>query len=117
MSCALRLPTIRVISNQANVELSASASINIDAPDGARHIATIRDLSSAVEDSHLWVARSGACCLEVSIAINGHPILETFRLNAIAEAVSGCEVCWLCLGTSESVITELTRFGVAWAFI
>lgn len=93
MSCALRLPTIRVISNQANVELSASASINIDAPDGARHIATIRDLSSAVEDSHLWVARSGACCLEVSIAINGHPILETFRLNAIAEAVSSCEVC------------------------
>ncbi|RKK90533.1 hypothetical protein BFJ71_g11552 [Fusarium oxysporum] len=97
MSCALRLPTIRVISNQANVELSASASINIDAPDGARHIATIRDLSSAVEDSHLWVARSGACCLEVSIAINGHPILETFRLNAIAEAVSNCEV-WGRLG-------------------
>ncbi|KAF5629330.1 hypothetical protein F52700_7651 [Fusarium sp. NRRL 52700] len=97
MSCALRLPTIRVIANQANVELSASASINIDAPDGARHIATIRDLSSAVEDSHLWIARSGACCLEVSITINGHPVLETFHLNAIAEAVGGCEV-WGRLG-------------------
>ncbi|KAG5753637.1 hypothetical protein H9Q72_003339 [Fusarium xylarioides] len=97
MSCALRLPTIRVIANQANVELSASASINIDAPDGARHFATIRDLSSAVEDSHLWIARSGACGLEVSIALNGHPILETESLNAIAEAVRGCEV-WGRLG-------------------
>jgi hypothetical protein len=93
MSCALRLPTIRVIANQANVELSASASINIDAPDGAPHFATIRDLSSAVEDSHLWIARSGACCLEVSIALNGYPILETESLDAIAQAVRGCEVC------------------------
>ncbi|KAF4441263.1 hypothetical protein FACUT_2765 [Fusarium acutatum] len=97
MSCALRLPTIRVIANQANVELSASASINIDAPDGTRHFATIRDLSSAVEDSHLWIARSGACCLEVSIALNGHPILETESLDAIAEVAGGCEV-WGRLG-------------------
>ncbi|KAF5719102.1 hypothetical protein FMUND_4891 [Fusarium mundagurra] len=97
MSCALRLPTIRVIANQANVELSASASINIDTPDGARHFATIRDLSSAVEDAHLWIARSGACCLEISIALNGHPILETESLDAIAQAVRHCEV-WGCLG-------------------
>ncbi|KAF5643878.1 uncharacterized protein FTJAE_2947 [Fusarium tjaetaba] len=97
MSCALRLPTIRVIANQANVELSASASINIDAPYGAPHFATIRDLSSAVEDSHLWIARSVACCLEVSIALNGYPILETESLDTIAQAVRGCEV-WDCLG-------------------
>ncbi|KAF5685367.1 hypothetical protein FCIRC_3493 [Fusarium circinatum] len=97
MPCALRLPTIRVIANQANIELSASASIIIDAPDGVRHIATIRDLSSAVEGSHLWIARSGACCLEVSIAINGHPILDAFHLDAIAEAVGCCEV-WSRLG-------------------
>jgi hypothetical protein len=92
MSCALRLPTIRVIANQANVELSASSSFNIDIPDGALHIATITDLFSAVEDSHLWIARFGACCIEVSIAVNGRPVLETSRLNNIAGVVSSCEV-------------------------
>ncbi|KAF4455984.1 hypothetical protein F53441_1797 [Fusarium austroafricanum] len=97
MSRALRLPTVRAAAKQSNLEVTASPSLDIDMPDGAQPIATVHDLFSAVNDSHLWITRSGACCIQVSVAVNGHPVLETSRLESIVETISGCEI-WGRLG-------------------
>lgn len=101
MSPTLRLPTLRVAAQQAEIELTAKPSLNIDLPDNAQPIATIEDLLSAVRHDHLWITREGACCIEVSIAVNGRPILESSRLESIIEAISNCEVPKLPLLTAR----------------
>ncbi|RGP70663.1 hypothetical protein FSPOR_3964 [Fusarium sporotrichioides] len=97
MSCALRLPTIRVVANPANVELTATSSLNIDPPDGSQNIKNAKDLLSAVTNSHLWISRVGACCIDVSFAIDGRPILEYAHLERVAESISNSEI-WDRLG-------------------
>ncbi|SPJ75037.1 uncharacterized protein FTOL_04768 [Fusarium torulosum] len=97
MSPALQLPSLRILAKQTNVEVTATPSLNIDLPNNTQSITSIDDLLSLVQDSHLWITRSGACCIQISIAVNGRPILESTRLESIAKAVSSCEV-WDRLG-------------------
>ncbi|KAF5027556.1 hypothetical protein F66182_298 [Fusarium sp. NRRL 66182] len=97
MSPALRLPALRVVAKQANLEITAKPSLTIDLPDDAQSISTIDHVLSAVQDSHLWIIRTGACCIEVSVAVDGRPVLEHSRLKGIIEAISSCEV-WGRLG-------------------
>ncbi|CEI64320.1 hypothetical protein FVEN_g11059 [Fusarium venenatum] len=97
MSCALRLPTIRVVTKQANIELTATASLNIDPSDGTRNIKNAKDLLSAVTNSQLWISRAGACSIEVSFAIDSRPILERDHLEGVAETIGNSEI-WDRLG-------------------
>ncbi|KAG8674705.1 hypothetical protein FPOAC2_00738 [Fusarium poae] len=97
MSCALRLPTIRVVTKQANIELRATASLNIDPPDGARNIKDAKDLLSAVSNSYLWISRAGSCCIEVSFAIEGRPVSECDHLEGVAETINSSKI-WDRLG-------------------
>lgn len=115
MSCALRLPTIRLVAKQANVELSATSSLNIGPLDGARNIENAKDLLSAVKNSHLWISRSGACCIEVSFAIDGCPILERVHLEGLAEVISNSEVFQQPLLNLNlpPLIRGFSRFGIA----
>ncbi|RFN53221.1 hypothetical protein FIE12Z_2569 [Fusarium flagelliforme] len=97
MSSALRLPTIRAVAKQANVELTATPSLNIDHPTGAQSIQNVNDLLSAVTDSHLWINRAGACCIEISFSIDDVPIFGHVHLESVITAISNSEI-WGRLG-------------------
>jgi hypothetical protein len=113
MSCALRLPTIRVVTKQANIELRATASLNIDPPDGARNIKDAKDLLSAVSNSYLWISRAGSCCIEVSFAIEGRPVSECDHLEGVAETINSSKVFQQPLLTLQPLIRGSSRFGIA----
>ena len=104
MSSALRLPTIRAVAKLANVELTATPSLNIDHPPGTQSIQNANDLLSAVTDSHLWINRAGACCIEVSLSIDDVPILEHDHLESVITAITNSEVFQHSLGNRPLLI-------------
>ena len=104
MSSALRLPTIRAVAKQANVELTATPSLNIDPPPGIQSIQNANDLFLAVTDSHLWINRAGACCIEVSLSIDDVPIFEHDHLESVIAAISNSEVFQHFLGNRPPLI-------------
>jgi hypothetical protein len=112
MSPALRLPSLRILAKQTNVEVTATPSLNIDLPDYVQSITSVNDLLSLVQDSHLWITRSGACCIQISVAVNGRPILESTRLESIAKAVGNCEVSKQPEQQLHPTLTRFYRFGI-----
>ncbi|KAI1068405.1 hypothetical protein LB507_004606 [Fusarium sp. FIESC RH6] len=80
-----------------SVRWAATPSLNIDHPPGTQNIQTATDLLSAVTDSHLWINRAGACCIEVSLSIDDVPILEHDHLESVITAITNSEI-WERLG-------------------
>lgn len=117
MSPALRLPSLRILAKQTNVEVTATPSLKIDLLDKEHSITNVNDLLSFVQDSHLWITRSGACRIQISVAVSGRPVLESARLESIAEAVSSCEVSKQPEQQLHSTLTRFYRFGIVWEFI
>ncbi|RSL71659.1 hypothetical protein CEP53_001409 [Fusarium sp. AF-6] len=97
MTPALALPSIRVHAKQANLEITATPSLCVDLPDDLPPVATIDELAAVVKDAHIWIARTGTCCIEISIAVSGRPILQNDHLQKTTELIQHCQV-WNRLG-------------------
>ncbi|KAJ4315144.1 hypothetical protein N0V84_008532 [Fusarium piperis] len=109
MTPALALPSLRVHARQANLELTATPSLCVDLPDDLPPVTTIDELAAVVKNAHIWIARTGTCCIEISIAVNGRPILENERLQKTIELIQHCQI-WNRLGlqlehNKDSVVT------------
>ncbi|KAM5355597.1 hypothetical protein ACJ41O_002243 [Fusarium nematophilum] len=97
MSPALQLPQLRVLAKSLKLEIAATPSLCIDLPSEFSHIATIKEVLTAVKYDHLWIDRIGICCIEMSVAVNDCMFLENDHLEAIANTIRRCEV-WDRLG-------------------
>ncbi|KAI8688698.1 hypothetical protein NCS55_00124100 [Fusarium keratoplasticum] len=109
MTPALALPNLRVHAKQANLELTTTPSLCVDLPDDLPPVTTIDELAAVVKSAHIWIARTGTCCIEISIAVNGRPILENERLQKMIDLIQHCSV-WNRLGlhlehNKDSVVT------------
>ncbi|RSL48923.1 hypothetical protein CEP54_012671 [Fusarium duplospermum] len=118
MTPALALPSLRVHAKQANLEITATPSLCVDLPDDLPPVATIDELAAVVRDAHIWIARTGTCCIEISIAVNGRPILQNENLQKTIELIQHCQV-WNRLGLqlehikdSEVTLPGLLSFSI-----
>ncbi|KAF4984626.1 hypothetical protein FZEAL_202 [Fusarium zealandicum] len=92
-----KFPCIRISTKKVNLELTASPSLCVDLPDDFSHVTTIDELQTVMRDAHLWIARTGPCEIEVSIAINARMILDNGCLHGIAKTIQHSQV-WDRLG-------------------
>lgn len=102
MTPALALPTLRVHAKKADLELTATPSICVDVPNDLPSITTIDELAVVVKNAHIWIARTGTCCIEISIAVNGRPILENEHLQKTIDLIQYCPV-WLAPCTTAPI--------------
>ncbi|KAI8719237.1 hypothetical protein NCS52_00704200 [Fusarium sp. LHS14.1] len=118
MTPALALPTLRVHAKNANLELTATPSLCVDLPDDLPPVTTIDELAVVVKNAHIWIARTGTCYIEISIAANGHPILENEHVQKTINLIQHCPV-WNRLGLqlehnkdSVATLSGLLSFSV-----
>ncbi|KAH7156126.1 hypothetical protein EDB81DRAFT_880457 [Dactylonectria macrodidyma] len=91
------LPTLRILLKQENLEIVVTPSLCLDLPARFANVLTIDQLCVDLEESHLWIARTGNCHIEVSVAVHGNPVLEVEQLGSFARSIKHCDV-WNRLG-------------------
>ncbi|KAK7415837.1 hypothetical protein QQX98_005619 [Neonectria punicea] len=94
---ALPLPPLRILLKQETLEITVTSSFCLDLPIHLSSIGTIDQLLAVVKESHLWIARTGSCCIEVSLAVNGTQVLDGIQRDAFAQSIKKCEL-WHRLG-------------------
>ncbi|KAJ3523370.1 hypothetical protein NM208_g12481 [Fusarium decemcellulare] len=97
MSPIVSLPNARVLAKQFKLDIVATPSLCLDLPNHLSPVSTIDELLALVKDANVWIARTGPCYIEVSVAVHGHPVLENDRLKDIVELIQHCQV-WARLG-------------------
>lgn len=124
VSTAISLPKLRIASKSNGYELRLHALLSLDLPEELRTLVTAEELLNAVTEKHLWIARKGACHLNISVSVHDELLRGHAELPQIAAWVQECEVCasictvaWVVLiasvlgspGTSPSVLGRLGR--------
>lgn len=89
---ALPLPALQILLKQENLKITVTSSFCLDLPTRLPSIETIDQLLAVVDESHLWIARTGNCCIEVSLAVNGTQVLDSTQRDAFAQSIKKCEV-------------------------
>lgn len=115
MASALPLPVLQVLLKQEDLEIAVTSSFCLDLPPRIANIKTIDQLLVEVKESHLWIARTGNCHIEISVAVNDDPILENEQLDTFARSIKHCDVCQPYQVLSCLRLTMPTRCGVALA--
>jgi hypothetical protein len=73
------LPRQQLSSRQGDVEVSLQPAVTLDLPQTMESLSTHNDLSRAVEERQLWIARNGPCSLTVSLTTLGEPLMASER--------------------------------------
>ncbi|KAK7429249.1 hypothetical protein QQZ08_004259 [Neonectria magnoliae] len=97
IASALPLPALQMLLKQETLEITVTSSFCLDLPTHLSSIGTIDQLLAVVEESHLWIARTGSCCIEVSLAVNSTQVLDGIQRDAFAQSIKKCEL-WHRLG-------------------
>lgn len=71
ITTVLSLPTLDLFVSQGNLRITVASSLCLDLPTHLSGIETVDQLLDFVKESHLWIARTGSCCFDVSITVNG----------------------------------------------
>ncbi|KAH6996768.1 hypothetical protein EDB80DRAFT_882925 [Ilyonectria destructans] len=118
MASALPLPVLQILLKQENLEIVVTSSFCLDLPSRIANIKTIDQLLVEVKKSHLWIARTGNCHIEISVAVNDDPILENEQLDTFSRSIKHCDV-WNRLGlrleyerNTPTQLPGLTSFSI-----
>lgn len=117
MASALPLPVLQILLKQEDLEIVVTSSFCLDLPPRIANIKTIDQLLVEVKESHLWIARTGNCHIEISVAVNDDPILENEQLDTFSRSIKHCDVCQPYQVLSCLRLTMPTRCGIALASV
>ncbi|KAF4581962.1 RasGEF protein [Ophiocordyceps camponoti-floridani] len=93
---AVSLPTISVAGRTSNVQVSVDGSLLLRLPEGSSSLTTSHDLMELITARHVWICRTGACHVSITVSLNGEPFALVDE-TPLAEWVGGCEI-WQRLG-------------------
>lgn len=106
----LPLPNLHFLLQQERLEVTVTSSLCLDLPSHLSSIGTIDQLSALVKESHLWIARTGSCCFDVSVSVNGDSMKEGRERDLFVRQVKRSKVresCH-CLNDWVSSLTACT---------
>lgn len=92
MPSTIPLHELRVVNKQHKLEANIQSSFCVDLPQGFKRIGNLDQLTQAIRERQLWIARIGPCYLELSIHIDNVPILDNALLEPLARHFQRCEV-------------------------
>jgi hypothetical protein len=84
ITTVLTLPTLDLLMSQENLRITVTTSLCLDLPSQFSGIESVNQLLDLVKESHLWIARTGSCCFDVSVTVNGDSLQKDKEKEAFS---------------------------------
>lgn len=88
----ISMPEIRIASKLQDLDLAVQGSLLLSLPESHGRLTSSDELLSLVTTKHLWVRRTGSCHFNVTVLVEGQPVVGTDEETRLAEWVGECEV-------------------------